>query len=133
MQVIIGRMKYLLALSGVVIAERALAQTSGGSTPQAPIQILQTARQNAATNGVKVDPTTVATYGNNLGLITIVAFAGLGLIAAGWSSYKLWQNVHDGEQARGSNTGYVMGVVIGSLVTVTAAIVGLVTNVFITG
>lgn len=94
--------------------------------PSAPLDVLKTARDTAANSNMNVEDATTA--GTNILNIVLIVFGVIGVMCAGISTYKLYNNVQQGEQARGSNAAYIIGIIVGSLMTILAIIVGLVTT-----
>ena len=97
--------------------------------PSAPLDMLKTARQRAQSSNLSVASAT--TGASNVASIVLIAMGMIGVTAASYSGYSLYQNVQQGEQARGSNTTYVIALVVGAALTLIAVIIGVVSN-FIT-
>ena len=98
--------------------------------PSAPLDVLKTARQTASQSNLNVEDVTTA--GGNILNIVLIVFGVIGVALAGISGYKLYNNVQQGEQARGNNASYIIGLVVGALLTILAIIVGVITT-FATG
>lgn len=122
----------LAVLPAVIMTWTAVqAQTTGGNVdPSAPLDVLKTARQTASNSNLNVASAT--TTGTNTLNIALIFFAVLGVILAGISGQKLYKNINDGDNARGSNASYIVALVVGALLTILSIIVGVITN-FATG
>lgn len=94
-------------------------------TPTAPLRALQTARNSAEQSNLNI--TSVQTTGNNLMSLIMIAAGVIGLGYALFSGIKLYKNVQDGDNARGSNMSYIIGLIIGSMITIICFIVGVIT------
>ena len=117
---------FLMAVAAYLLcASHALAAGAAGD-PSAPLDILKTARTRA--NGSTLNVASATTGGNNILNIIIIVMGLAGAAAASISGYALWNNIHQGEQARGSNTTYMIGTVMGAMLTIIMIIVGVVTN-----
>ena len=104
--------------------------TSGTVDPSAPLDILRTARQTAASSNMNV--ASASTTGANVLNLAIIFFAVAGVVCSGISGQRLYKNIQEGDQARGSNFNYIMALVLGALMTILSVIVGVITN-FVTG
>lgn len=120
-----GAMAFFMlpAIASAMVTSVARAQDVD---PSAPLDVLKTARDTAANSNMNVEDAT--TTGTNVLNVALIVFAVIGVLCAGISTYKLYQNVQQGEQARGSNAAYIIGLIVGSLMTILAVIVGLVTT-----
>lgn len=108
----------------LLIGAPAFAQI-GNVDPKEPLQSLRSARSYAENSNM--DITHVQTTGNNMMSLIMIAAAVIGLSYALFSGIKLYKNVQDGDNARGSNMSYILGLFIGSLITIICFIVGVVT------
>lgn len=113
----------LPAILSTVVTSVAQAQDVD---PSAPLDVLKTARDTAQNSNMNVED--VTTTGTNVLNIILIIFGVLGVALAGISTYKLYSNIQQGEQARGSNMSYIVGLIVGSMLTILAIIVGLVTT-----
>ena len=114
----------------LLIGTPAFAQGIGNVSPTEPLQSLRRARSDAQSSNM--DITHFQTTGNNLMSLLMIAAAVIGLGYALFSGMKLYKNVQDGDNARGSNMSYIIGVVIGSMITIICFIVGVIT-IYATG
>ncbi|KFL87384.1 hypothetical protein AmDm5_3139 [Acetobacter malorum] len=114
----------------LLIGAPAFAQTQINVAPTSPLQSLKTARSNAESSNM--DITHVQTTGNNMSSLIMIVAVVIGLGLALTSGIKLYKNVQDGDNARGSNMAYILGLIIGSLITIICFIVGVVT-IYATG
>lgn len=112
----------VMYLSGV---DGALA-AGAAPDPSAPLDMLRTARTKAASSNLSVASTT--TGAGNVANLILVAMGMIGVGCAAYSGYSLYTNIQQGEQARGSNTTYVIALVIGAMLTLIAIIVGVIAN-----
>ena len=108
----------------------ALAQ-AGGTTgdPSAPLDILKTARQKAASSSLNA--TNIATGGNNAGIVITILFAVVGIGLAGISGVKLYKSSQD-DNSRDDAGRSLVGLVVGSAITILGVIIGVVTT-YMTG
>lgn len=122
----VGMGLFLLAAM-LLCGDYALASTSSLTvSPTAPLTGLETARSVAQSSNLNIS--NMQTTGNSwLSLIEIV-FAVVGVSMAGFSAAKLYKNVQGGDSSRESNFIYIMGFGIGSLMTIIAVLVGVVTT-----
>ncbi|MBS0987448.1 hypothetical protein JK182_01905 [Acetobacter okinawensis] len=122
----VGMGLFLLAAM-LLCGDYALASTSSLTvSPTAPLTGLETARSAAQSSNLNIS--NMQTTGNSwLSLIEIV-FAVVGVSMAGFSAAKLYKNVQGGDSSRDSNFIYIMGFGIGSLMTIIAVLVGVVTT-----
>lgn len=121
-----GVMRFVALPTILAASVTTLAKAQENVDPSAPLDVLKTARDTAANSNMNVED--VTTTGTNVLNIILIVFGVLGVALAGISIYKLYTNVQQGEQARGSNMAYVVGLIVGSLLTILAIIVGLVTT-----
>ncbi len=105
----------------------AWAQNSGD--PSAPLDILRTARQKAQSS--QLNATSIASGGNNLGIVITIIFAVVGIGLAGFSGVKLYKSAQD-DNAREDSGRSLAGLVIGSAITILGVIIGVVTT-YMTG
>lgn len=94
--------------------------------PSAPLEMLRTARQRAQASNLNVASAT--TGASNVANIILVGMGMIGVGCAAYSGYSLYNNIQQGEQARGSNTTYIIALVVGAMLTLIAVIVGVITN-----
>lgn len=94
--------------------------------PSAPLDMLKTARQRAQASNLNV--TSATTGASNVANIILVGMGMIGVGCAAYSGYSLYNNIQQGEQARGSNTTFVVALVVGAMLTLIAIIVGVITN-----
>lgn len=113
----------------LLIGAPAFAQI-GNVSPTQPLESLRRARSSAESSNM--DITHVQTTGNNMSSLIMIVAVVIGLGLALTSGIKLYKNVQDGDNARGSNMAYILGLVIGSLITIICFIVGVVT-IYATG
>lgn len=113
----------------LLIGAPAFAQI-GNVSPTEPLQSLRRARSDAQSSNM--DITHFQTTGNNMMSLIMIAAAVIGLSYALFSGIKLYKNVQDGDNARGSNMSYIVGLIIGSMITIICFIVGVVT-IYATG
>jgi hypothetical protein len=106
----------------------ALAQATSGD-PSAPIDFLKTARQKASSSSLNAS--SIATGGNNAGIVISIIFAVVGIGLAGISAVKLYKSSQD-DNAREDAGRSLAGLVIGSGVTILGVIIGVVTT-YMTG
>lgn len=112
---------YLTALSNAQAAD---------VDPTAPLDVLKKAREAAGKSNINFeDATSTGQAATNLLLVTAVV---IGFACALFSGVKLYNNIQAGDQARGSNILYIVGLAVGSLITIIGVIVGFFTN-FATG
>ena len=122
---------WFAAFSLVFLASMNVALAGGGGgaaavDPAAPIEMLKTARTKAGASSLNL--TSVQTGAGNFSSLTLVIMGLVGLVAAGFSAWQLYNNINQGEQARGSNMTYGIAFIAGSALTVYAVFVGVVTN-----
>lgn len=111
-------------------ATSALAQATGGSTgdPSAPIEFLKTARQKASSSSLNAS--SIATGGNNAGIVISIIFAVVGIGLAGISGVKLYKSSQD-DNAREDAGRSLAGLVVGSGITILGVLIGVVTTYMI--
>lgn len=107
-----------LATAGAVFAQ-------SNVDPTAPLDILKKAQEKAKTSSLKTD--TIQSTLSGWGTILVIVAGVLGLALALFSSYKLYKASQD-EQGRESAGGAIAGLIIGSLITVFALVVGFITT-----
>lgn len=108
-------------------AMSALAQAASGD-PSAPIDFLKTARQKASSSSLNAS--SIATGGNNAGIVISIIFAVVGIGLAGISAVKLYKSSQD-DNAREDAGRSLAGLVVGSGVTILGVIIGVVTTYMI--
>ncbi|MCF4130126.1 hypothetical protein [Methylobacterium sp. SyP6R] len=122
---------YYRALASVTMvglsAMSALAQATSGD-PSAPIDFLKTARQKASSSSLNAS--SIATGGNNAGIVISIIFAVVGIGLAGISAVKLYKSSQD-DNAREDAGRSLAGLVVGSGVTILGVIIGVVTTYMI--
>ncbi|MDP4025768.1 hypothetical protein Q8W71_24355 [Methylobacterium sp. NEAU 140] len=121
-------------MSGTLLsmsAMAALAQSSGGTTgdPSAPLDILKQARQKAQSS--QLNATSIAQGGSNAGFVIMILFGVVGICLAGISAVKLYKSSQD-DNAREDAGRSLVGLIIGSGITILGVIIGVVTN-YMTG
>lgn len=94
--------------------------------PSAPLDVLKTARTRA--QGSNLNVASVTTGGSNLANIILIVMGVVGIGASAYSGYSLYNNIQQGEQARGSNMTYSIALVVGAMLTLIVVIIGVVTN-----
>ena len=110
----------------------ALAQATGGSAsgdPSAPIEFLKNSRSKASSSALNAS--SIATGGNNAGIVISIIFAVVGIGLAGISAVKLYKSSQD-DNAREDAGRSLAGIVVGSAVTILGVIIGVVTT-YMTG
>ena len=115
---------FILCVLCLFAADDAMA--AGTVDPAAPLEMLKTARSKAAASNLTQAQLT--TGAGNIANMILIAMGVLGVGAASYSGYSLYNNIQQGEQARGSNMTYTVALVAGSMLTLTALIIGVVTN-----
>lgn len=113
----------LLTMSAV----SALAQNTGD--PTAPLAILKTAREKAQSS--QLNAANIATGGNNAGIVFTILFAVVGIALAGISGVKLYKSSQD-DNAREDAGRSLVGLIVGSAITILGVIIGVVTS-YMTG
>lgn len=108
-------------------AMSALAQATSGD-PSAPIDFLKTARQKASSSSLNAS--SIATGGNNAGIVISIIFAVVGIGLAGISAVKLYKSSQD-DNAREDAGRSLAGLIVGSGVTILGVIIGVVTTYMI--
>ncbi|MCJ2029480.1 hypothetical protein MKK50_08715 [Methylobacterium sp. J-043] len=108
-------------------AMSALGQSTGD--PSAPLDILKTARQKAQSS--QLNATSIAQGGNNAGIVFTILFAVVGIALAGISGVKLYKSSQD-DNAREDAGRSLVGLVVGSAITILGVIIGVVTT-YMTG
>ena len=106
----------------------AWAQNTTGD-PTAPLDILKTARQKASSSALNAS--SIATGGNNAGIVFTILFAVVGIALAGISGVKLYKSSQD-DNAREDAGRSLVGLVVGSGITILGVIIGVVTT-YMTG
>ncbi|MEN3214047.1 hypothetical protein PUR23_29120 [Methylorubrum populi] len=106
----------------------AWAQNTTGD-PSAPLDILKTARQKASSSSLNAS--SIATGGNNLGIIFTILFGVVGIALAGISGVKLYKSSQD-DNAREDAGRSLVGFIVGSGITILAVLIGVVTT-YMTG
>jgi hypothetical protein len=109
----------------------ALAQATGATSgdPSAPIEFLKNSRTKAASSSLNAS--SIATGGNNAGIVISIIFAVVGIGLAGISGVKLYKSSQD-DNAREDSGRSIAGIVVGSGVTILGVIIGVVTT-YMTG
>ena len=113
-------------------AMSALAQGTGGGSagdPAAPIDFLAKSRSKASSSALNAS--SIATGGNNAGIVISIIFAVVGIGLAGISAVKLYKSSQD-DNAREDAGRSLAGLVVGSGVTILGVIIGVVTT-YMTG
>ena len=124
-------MQYRVLASATMIGLSVLpawAQSSTGD-PSAPLDILKTARQKASSSALNAS--SIATGGNNAGIVFTILFAVVGIALAGISGVKLYKSSQD-DNAREDAGRSLVGLVVGSGITILGVIIGVVTT-YMTG
>lgn len=119
-----AKLAMFAVMTALLYPELVFAQTT--VQPEAPLTMLQTARSKAQNSSLNVQ--SAQNGGTNTLSTILIVFGVLGVACAGISGYKLWDNIQKGEQARGSNGACIGGIIFGSVLTIIAVIVGVVTN-----
>ena len=101
---------------------------AGGGAPDvaAPLDMLRTARTRAQASNLNVASATQG--GTNVANIILIAMGVLGVGTASYSGYSLYNNIQQGEQARGSNATFTIAMIVGAMLTLIAVIIGVITN-----
>lgn len=94
--------------------------------PAAPLEMLKTARTKASTSNLSVASAT--TGAGNVANMILIAMGMVGVGASAYSGYSLYNNIQQGEQARGSNMTFTVALVVGAMLTLIAIIIGVITN-----
>lgn len=122
---------FFIILCAVYLIGTGDASAAGAAPdPSAPLEMLKTARTKAASSNLSVASATTGA-GNIVNMILILMGV-VGTGTAAYSGYTLWNNIQQGEQARGSNMTYTIGLVGGAMLTLIAVVVGAVTNFVVT-
>ena len=78
----------------------------------APLDMLRTARTRAQASNLNVASATQG--GTNVANIILIAMGVLGVGTASYSGYSLYNNIQQGEQARGSNATFTIAMIVGA-------------------
>ena len=115
---------FFIILCAVYLIGTGDASAAGAAPdPSAPLEMLKTARTKAAS---------ATTGAGNIVNMILILMGVVGTGTAAYSGYTLWNNIQQGEQARGSNMTYTIGLVGGAMLTLIAVVVGAVTNFIVT-
>jgi hypothetical protein len=123
--------QYRVLASATMLTMSAMSALGQGTTgdPSAPLDILKTARQKAQSS--QLNASSIAQGGNNAGIVFTILFAVVGIGLAGISGVKLYKSSQD-DNAREDVGRSLMGLIVGSGITILGVIIGVVTT-YMTG